>query len=113
VTTFRGDAVYALRQEYLSKRREDGKWESHRRYADIQFIYEGVEQMGYAPISSLDATCAYDEKGDCLLYKGSGQYFVLEPGWFVIFFPEDGHMPGIAAAGSETVRKIVVKAAVS
>jgi len=106
----RGDRVFALRQEYVSKRLEDGKWESHHRHVDIQFIYEGVEQMGYAPVSSLETTRPYDEKSDCVIYQGAGQFFRVGPGWFTIFFPEDAHMPGLAIAESATVRKIVVKA---
>jgi len=103
------DSVFALRQEYLSRLLENSKWESHRRFADIQFIVDGEEQMGYAPVSSLTVTQPYDETGDAALYEGPGQFFTLRPGWFAIFFPEDAHMPGLATATPANVRKIVVK----
>lgn len=107
------DRVYAMRQEYISKPRESGVWESHRRHADIQFIHEGEEQIGYAPVSSLETTRPYDERDDYALYQGPGQFFRLGPGWFAIFFPEDGHMPGVAATASAHVRKVVVKVRLS
>jgi len=108
-----GDSVFALKQEYLSKPRESGVWESHRRYTDIQFIFEGEEQIGYAPVPSLEMSRPYDTEKDYSLYQGSGQFFSLHPGWFAIFFPEDGHMPGMAPGTPATVRKIVIKAELS
>jgi YhcH/YjgK/YiaL family protein len=30
-------------------------------------------------------------------------------GSFVVFFPEDAHMPGMAAGSPEPIRKVVVK----
>jgi len=104
-----GDSVFALKQEYLTKPPEDGMWESHRRYADIQFIVEGEEQMGYAPVDSLTVTKPYDESGDAALYKGDGQFLSLRSGWFAIFFPEDAHMPCRSLSTPSSVRKIVVK----
>ena len=108
-----GDTVFALKQEYPSKPRENGVWESHRRYTDIQFIVSGEEQMGYAPVSSLATSQPYDAEKDYSLYQGEGQFFSLQPGWFAIFFPEDAHMPGIAIAAPGQVRKIVIKADLS
>ena len=108
--SLRGDAVFALKQAYISKPRESGVWESHRRYTDIQFIVMGEEQIGYAPVSSLEISRPYDAKDDCALYRGSGQFFSLFPGWFAIFFPADAHMPGLAVAEPAKVRKIVIKA---
>ena len=36
-----GDAIYALVQEYQTKPVDQGKWESHKRYIDIQYIVSG------------------------------------------------------------------------
>lgn len=104
-----GEALFALRQAYLSKPREKGLWEAHRRYADIQFIHEGRELLGVAPLVSMRTNREYTEEGDYALYEGEGQFFVLPPKGFAILFPEDVHMPGIAVDQSIRVRKIVVK----
>jgi biofilm protein TabA len=104
-----GDAIFALHQEYLGKPLTDGKWESHQRYADIHFIYEGEEQIGYAPVNSLRNTTPYDAGQDYALHEGDGQQIQLSKGWFVIFFPHEAHMPGIAIGQPSHIRKVVVK----
>ena len=106
-----GDALFAVPQEYLSKPRETAKWESHRRYADIQFIWEGEELMGYAPTASLEVLTPYNPEKDAAFYKAPahGQFLKFAPGWFAIFFPEDGHQPGVALGESARIRKVVVK----
>ena len=50
-----GDQVFALVQEYNTKPKEQGFWESHRKYIDIQYVVSGSEHMGYANLSQLDA----------------------------------------------------------
>jgi len=107
-----GDFLYAAAAEYQSKLREAGKWESHRRYADIQFVVEGEEQIAHAPISSLVAKGDYEEAKDRILYLDApqqGQLFRYRAGWFAIFFPTDGHMPDLAVGIPSRVRKVVVK----
>ncbi len=107
-----GEALYAAAAEYQSKLRETAKWESHRRYADIQFIVEGEEQIAHAPISSLIPKGDYDEAKDRTLYADApqqGQLLRYPAGWFAIFFPEDGHMPDLAIDAPARVRKVVVK----
>ncbi len=104
-----GDAIFALRQEYQSKPLSAGKWESHRRYADIHFIYKGEEQMGYAPVASLRETTPYDAKSDYALHEGSGRQIHLSQGSFIILFPHEAHMPGIAVDQPSPVHKVVIK----
>jgi biofilm protein TabA len=108
-----GDAVYALSQEYQTRPRSAGIWEAHRRYIDIQYIASGSEIMGYAPISSLTVHQPYDEEKDCELFGGpmaeSGSFFRMPAGFFAIFTPDDGHMPGLMDGTPVTVQKIVVK----
>jgi YhcH/YjgK/YiaL family protein len=108
-TNIKGDSLFALLQEYNSKVRADGLWESHRRYADIQFIYEGEELLGCAPLASMRTTQEYVADEDYALYEGEGQFFRLRAKEFAIFFPEDVHMPGLAVTQPARVRKIVVK----
>lgn len=104
-----GEDVYAIVQDLQTKPREQGKWESHRKYIDIQHVLAGVEKMGYAPLGGLKVIHPYDEKDDYLLFEGEGNYFVVNAGMFAVFGPQDGHMPGLAVTAPAKVRKVVVK----
>lgn len=106
-----GNTVYALVQQYITKPMEQGLWEAHRRYIDVQYVAEGVESMGYVSIGNLKVTQAYAPKDDCELFAGTGDFVTARAGTFVIFFPEDAHMPCIASGTPAPVRKVVVKVA--
>ena len=63
--------------------------------------------MGYVPMSDQAVTAEYDDEKDVVFFEGSPLFVKLDKGMFVIFFPEDLHMPGIGDGGP--VRKIVIK----
>jgi len=104
-----GDNIYALVQKYESNPVEEGVWESHRKYADVQFVFSGAERMGWVEAAKLNVTEEYDEKGDCVLYEGEGNMLTYSAGSFAVYFPEDAHMPCIAAGKPSQVTKVVVK----
>lgn len=101
------DGVYFIVQSYATKPVAEGKWEAHRKYIDIQLVLEGSEQIGYAPLTGMEADTEYDAENDFQLLKGQGSLLQVPAGSFCIFFPEDVHMPGLNGSGN--VRKIVVK----
>ena len=108
-----GEEIYALVQDNTTKPREQGVWEAHRKYIDVQFVAAGVEEMGYANIGTLTVKKPYDEQADYALFDGSGSFVLVPAGSFTIFFPEDGHIPGSAVGDQPSaVRKVVVKVAV-
>ena len=108
-----GDQIFALVQDNTTKLREQGVWEAHRKYIDVQFVAAGVEEMGYANIQTLTVKKPYDEQADYALFDGCGSFVTVPAGSFTIFFPEDGHIPGSAVDGKPAaVRKVVVKVAV-
>ena len=84
-------------------------WESHRRYADVQFVQTGHERIGWAPLSAMTVTRPYDLEKDVQLLSGSGTMLPVPAGTFAIFLPQDAHMPCIAADKPAPVRKIVIK----
>ena len=47
------NSMYVLVQEYTTKTKEEGKWEAHRRYIDLQYVVQGAEGMGYTNIHHL------------------------------------------------------------
>ena len=82
--------------------------EGHRKYIDVHILLEGKETIGWTPLSK--ALCKqkdYDEAKDYLLYADTPSVFIdVNPGEFVIVYPEDLHAPGI---GDGKIRKLVAK----
>jgi YhcH/YjgK/YiaL family protein len=103
-----GEKMYVLVQEYNTKPFEQGVWEAHRRYIDLQYVVQGAEGIGYANINHLGQG-NYDPNKDFLPLHGAGDLVTLRSGCFMILMPEDAHMPGIAIATPAPVRKIVIK----
>ena len=106
-----GDELFYIVQRYETKPVSDGKFEAHQKYIDIQFVVQGAELLGYAPLSQLEVKTAYDQAGDCALYKIPAEFTSvnLQAGVFCILYPQDGHMPGRELNGPQKVHKIVVK----
>lgn len=108
-----GTNIYAIVDNYFTRSKEEGLWEAHRRYIDIQFVVKNKEQMGYASLGQMQNCTEYDQEKDILFFKGTGSYFIMPAGTFVILTPQDVHMPGIAIEKSEAVKKIVIKVLVN
>lgn len=103
-----GDDVRALVQRYTTKPVDEGRWEAHRAHIDLQMVVQGEEHIGVASLSCLAAE-PYDEDRDLLWLFGEGDRVTLRPGEFVLLWPEDGHMPGLAIAEPGPVLKVVFK----
>tara|TARA_R110000868_G_scaffold127458_6_gene335125 strand:+ start:10789 stop:11409 length:621 start_codon:yes stop_codon:yes gene_type:complete len=104
-----GKNVYVIITEGPGKNFEQGKWESHRHYSDIQYVIKGKEWMGIAPPTSLTVTEPYDDPKDIAFYTGEGKYYIGDPEQFFIFFPQNAHRPGIKVNDDAPVKKIVIK----
>ena len=106
-----GDRVYALVQAYAPKPVEEGRFESHQRYADIHFICQGSEMLGYAPVSGLAIETPYDPDKDVAFHTKPATFtqVALRKGHFAVCYPEDAHMPGCVLDSTEQVVKVVVK----
>lgn len=107
--------IYANIQEYDTKPLDEGKYEAHRQYVDIQFMIKGEEKMGTGNIDVFDENTQYDEEKDVVFLQ-------LKPGKddqvrmlhvrereFAIFYPQDAHMPCLEVDSSKPVRKVIVK----
>lgn len=105
-----GRRVYAVVQDYQSKRAEEGKWEAHRKYIDLQYVVSGRERFGYAPAGRM-AAGPYDEERDLERPDGDGAFVELRAGDFMLLWPGEAHMPGMAIGEPAEVRKVVVKIA--
>ncbi|MEZ6190302.1 MAG: YhcH/YjgK/YiaL family protein [Phycisphaerales bacterium] len=105
-----GDDVFVSVQAYNTKLTSDCRWEAHQTYADVQFVVDGCERMGYAAISAVKPEQPYDAKNDVAFFTGEGTQLRVPAGTFTVFLPQDVHMPCIADNGKPApVRKVVVK----
>lgn len=108
----RGDAMFANVHGYATKPRAACRYESHRRYIDLQYCISGGEVIEWHPAGALKATDAYDPLKDVIHYAApaaSDASLCLVPRSFAIFFPSDGHMPKIASRIDTRVDKLVIK----
>lgn len=106
-----GDNVYAPVSEYVTKTDENPSYEVHRKYIDIQYIINGKEIIGHAPLAmKKDILVPYDEPKDYeLMTVSKGVSLKAAPDRFFIFFPDDAHSPGLKDELNSQVRKVVVK----
>ncbi len=97
--------------KYATRLKEQGKWEAHRQVLDLQYMAEGVEQVCYAPVSSLTPG-EYDAVKDVQRFSGEGDLVTLPSGSFMLLMPTDGHMPCLAVDMPIPIKKVVLKIAV-
>jgi YhcH/YjgK/YiaL family protein len=107
-TILDGDKLFISIMELDGKTPEAAKMESHRKYIDIQVVISGVETMGWTAIehctNELDP---YNVEKDLQFFSDKPTtYVTVQAGEFVVFFPEDGHAPGISDG---PIKKAVVK----
>jgi YhcH/YjgK/YiaL family protein len=106
-----GKDIFARSLTYTTRVPENGVWEAHRRYIDLQVMVQGAERVCYAPLSHLEQG-TYDEAKDFLRLSGDGDLVTLPAGSFMLLWPGDGHMPCLAVDAPEPIKKVVVKIAV-
>jgi YhcH/YjgK/YiaL family protein len=95
----------------MTKNEEDVRFESHRKYIDIQHVIIGAEQMSITPLSGRKEELApYDPAKDVeFMTVSSTSSFEATPDKFFIFFPSDIHRPSVKIDENKNVRKVVVK----
>jgi len=104
-----GKNIFALVSEYETKLESEAKLEAHRKYIDVQYVIDGEELMGYAPLNTQEILEPYKEENDIVFFTGDKSFTKVSEGMFAIFFPEDVHMPGIKTGESSPVKKLVIK----
>jgi len=104
-----GENIFALICEYKTKSEHEGKLEAHRKYIDVQYVINGEELMGYTPLGVQQILEPYKEENDIIFFKGEKSFIKVSSGMFVIFFPQDVHMPGISTGKISDVKKLVIK----
>ena len=115
--------VKAIVSSYLTKEVNPKGYEAHLKYADVQFLVDGAEYIRCCPLEFLEPATEYDAASDCRFYaddlsfrptEGRGEIspavsFRLGGGYFAVVFPDDAHIPQLAAGTPAEVKKIVMK----
>jgi biofilm protein TabA len=107
-----GDDMFALIQEMTTADKSERRPESHRNYADIQFLASGSEVIGVARADekNLIEEDLLDEKDIAFYSSVENETDVkLIPGMFAVFLPTDVHRPGCSVSGDVPIRKVVIK----
>jgi len=103
-----GKKLMIIVAEVNGKKSEEAKVEVHRQYIDIQVPITETECMGWRALDECQSPVdSYNSEKDILFFADAATSFItVQPGEFAIFFPEDGHAPGI---GSGTIKKVIAK----
>lgn len=95
---------------YETKSDSPLKYESHRKYADVQLMFDGEEMIGWAPFSECNITEGFKPDGDIAFMTAEKcQPILIKSGYFAVFFPEDAHAPCQKSGECDKVTKLVFK----
>ncbi len=100
---------YLLLQEGNTKAVDEGDYEAHQCYLDVQVLLEGEETVVWRDISALQLSVPYDVKTDKAMYVGKGCCMTILPGTSYICWPEDGHKACRHIGEATHYRKAVIK----
>lgn len=98
-----------LVQEGQTKSAEGKLCEAHRQYLDIQYIVEGEETMGWAPLETLTLDGEFNTVKDKGMYAGKVDFMRIGQGYCYVVYPEDAHMPGVHLDEPHSFKKLVLK----
>lgn len=104
------DTVTANVQLYTTFSPEEGAFETHDKFFDIQYLVSGLEQFGVCNRAGLRVKKEVPEN-DVIFYEEpehSGSV-LLTPGDLIVVAPEDAHKPRCCAGTPAAVRKVVIK----
>lgn len=112
----KGEDMIALVCDRITGPASEKLPEVHRRYAELQYMAEGSELMGFYPDKG-DNEMMQDclEEKDTIYYKenprSEEKMLLMTPGTYAVFFPEDVHRPFCQTDAPARVKKIVIKIA--
>lgn len=104
-----GERLYVNIAEYGTTVPENRFWEAHKQYLDLHFMLRGEERIDVAFIENMEQK-EYVEKDDFLPLEGTPILTAtLREGDFLICYPQDGHMTGLAADKPVNLKKAIFK----
>ena len=107
----RDKSLFVIVQNPETLPRERCRFESHRKYLDIQYCISGGEVIDWESISRLQPDGSYNTEKDILFYLNAAPQtsLFLRSGDFAIFHPSDAHRPLVNDGANPRVLKAVVK----
>ena len=103
------DEIFAIVNRFETVNAKTEKPEVHRKYIDIQYVFEGEEVLGFTIKKSQPVFKEYNKEEDFELFEADLDYVKFEKGMFVILFPDDLHTPSVHIEKSTYASKVVVK----
>jgi YhcH/YjgK/YiaL family protein len=102
---------FVLEQSYITKDKENCFFESHKKYIDIQYMFEGDEIMEVENVKNLEISSVYDKKLDYAKHFQTTNNSILKikESEMAIFYPSDAHMPCIKIDKNKKIIKAVFK----
>ncbi len=108
-----GDKLVALTQHYNTHPFNPQKFETHKKYIDIQYLVSGSEKIYLGSPDEMTTVVPYNETKDIAFLEGRGHDITLNAGDFMIIWPHEAHAPGSdPATDAVPIHKIVIKVAV-
>ncbi len=101
------DNIYYTVMEYKTEPKTVA--EAHNEYIDVQFMVSGEETVGVASIDCKKELVEANPEKDFCTYLCETQPILLRTGEFMVFYPNDIHMPSSTTGRSVKCRKVVVK----
>ena len=86
-----GNEIYVNLDEYET--RVSSNIEAHQEYIDIQLLLSGEEYMGVSSLDNLTIIEPYNKEKDITFYNGDCEKILVRENEFIIFYPEDAHLP--------------------
>lgn len=101
---------YFMIQTGKTKPLMEGTFEAHRKYADVQIMLKGCEEMAWSAVSDMKTVIPYDEEKDAERLDGERiHHMLISEGMFYIAFPKDGHKAVSHREEEHTFTKCVMK----
>jgi YhcH/YjgK/YiaL family protein len=117
-TAIDGDRVFVSRMKYTSKPIEKCRYETHRVYADIQIVLNGVELVDVCGLNGVRLITPYSEEKDIAFFEENPDMarqpvhrLILSFPLALALFPEDAHKPSIALGNPLEIEKLIFKIA--
>lgn len=105
-----GDKILAINSVYKTKNHSEQKFEGHRKYIDLQFVFSGEENIKISSIKNCIDISEYDPEKDVQFFDvWSYSTLLMKSGMIAIFYPEDIHASGLDSKNISIIKKSVIK----
>lgn len=106
-----GENLFFNLQICQTKILSDCFFEGHKDYIDIHIVIDGEENIGYSPKESLREKTEYNKEADFQVLEGEEEYrYKMDKDNFIMFFPDEPHMPLISTKEvPKSLKKVVFK----